>query len=150
MILQARNRIANMGAKATVRVAVCRIFWIGKLLYFNPNQGGPRRPSDATSIESNRISNRSNRNLQNNSNGRKIARMARIWAIFGRLWSSRRNLSFQKDSNDWRIIESMESIDSIDRSMAALIDGSNHRSSTDRSINDRSIEPPSLHPFPSP
>merc|ERR1719240_13259 len=35
-ILHAKNRIASMGAKATVSVAVCRIFWMGTLSYFNP------------------------------------------------------------------------------------------------------------------
>ena len=91
-------------------------------------QGGPPWPSDAISIESNGISNRSNRNSQKFSNDRKIARMARILTIFGRNRSSRRNLSFQKFSNERKIIESIESIDwigrSIDRSyrsMAALL-----------------------------
>ena len=74
------------------------------------NQGGPPWPSDAISIESNGISNRSNRNSQKFSNGRKIARMARILTIFGRNRSSRRNLSFQKFSNERKIIESIESI----------------------------------------
>ena len=90
--------------------------------------GGPPWPSDAISIESNGISNRSNRNSQKNSNDRKIARMARILTIFGRNRSSRRNLSFQKFSNERKIIKSIESIDSIGRSidrsyrsMAALI-----------------------------
>merc|ERR1719265_2858639 len=35
-ILKAKKRIANMGAKATVSVAVCRIFWMGRLSYFSP------------------------------------------------------------------------------------------------------------------
>merc|ERR1719272_1716528 len=35
-ILKAKKRIASMGAKATVSVAVCRIFWIGRLSYFSP------------------------------------------------------------------------------------------------------------------
>ena len=80
-------------------------------------QGGPPWPSDAISIESNGISNRSNRNSQKFSNGRKIARMARILTIFGRNRSSRRNLSFQKFSNERKIIESIESIDWIGRSI---------------------------------
>ena len=74
-------------------------------------------PSDAISIESNGISNRSNRNSQKFSNGRKIARMARILMIFGWNRSSRRNLSFHKFSNEWQIIESIESVDWIGRSI---------------------------------
>merc|ERR1719272_897804 len=35
-IRKAKRRMASMGAKATVNVAVCRIFWMGKLSYFNP------------------------------------------------------------------------------------------------------------------
>merc|ERR1719160_618166 len=35
-ILKARNKIASIGAKATVSVAVCRIFWMGTLSYFSP------------------------------------------------------------------------------------------------------------------
>ena len=46
-------------------------------------QGGPAWPSDAISIESIGLSNRSNRNSQTFSNGRKIARMAWILTIFG-------------------------------------------------------------------
>ena len=80
-------------------------------------QGSPPWPSDTISIESNGISNRSNRNSQKFSNGRKIARMARILTIFGRNRSSRRNLSFQKFSNERKIIELIESIDSIGRSI---------------------------------
>merc|ERR1719352_241350 len=30
-ILKAKRRIASIGAKATVSVAVCRIFWMGRL-----------------------------------------------------------------------------------------------------------------------
>merc|ERR550537_260847 len=33
---QARNKMANIGAKLTVSVAVCKIFWMGKLSYFIP------------------------------------------------------------------------------------------------------------------
>ena len=87
------------------------------LMSFHVNQGGPPWPSDAISIESNGISNRSNRNSQKFSNGRKIARMARILTIFGRNRSSRRNLSFQKFSNERKIIESIESTDWISRSI---------------------------------
>ena len=47
--------------------------------------------------------------------------MARILTIFGRNRSSRSNLSFQKFSNERKIIESIESNNSIGRSMAALI-----------------------------
>ena len=84
-------------------------------------QGGPPWPSDAISIESNGISNRSNRNSQKFSNGRKIARMARILTIFGRNRSSRRNLSFQKFSNERKIIESIDSIGrSIGRSTVRI------------------------------
>ena len=60
------------------------------------DQGGPPWPSDALLIESNRISNRSNRSSQKFSNGRKIARMARILTIFGRNEPERHNLNFQK------------------------------------------------------
>merc|ERR1719161_2852831 len=35
-ILKAKSRMASMGAKATVKVAVCKIFWMGRLSYFNP------------------------------------------------------------------------------------------------------------------
>ena len=80
-------------------------------------QGGPPWPSDAISIESNGISNRSNRNSQKFSNGRKIARMTRIFTIFGWNQSSRRNLSFRKFSNERKIIESIESIDWIGQSI---------------------------------
>ena len=48
------------------------------------------------SIESNRISNRSNRKSQKSSNGLKIARMARIFTIFGPNESSRRDLFLKK------------------------------------------------------
>ena len=94
-----------------------------------PNEGtvsgrGEPRRSDAISVESNGISNRSNRKLQKSSNGRKIARMARILTIFGRNRSSRHNPSFQKFSNERKIIESIESIersrDRSDRSTAAV------------------------------
>ena len=47
----------------------------------------------------------------------KNERMARILTIFGRNPSSRRNLSFQKVSNKRKIIESIESIDWIGRSI---------------------------------
>merc|ERR1719387_2870655 len=33
---QAKKRIASIGAKLTVSVAVCKIFWMGKLSYFTP------------------------------------------------------------------------------------------------------------------
>ena len=79
-------------------------------------QGDPPWPSDAISIESNGISNRSNRNSQKLINGRKFARMARIVTIFGQNRSSRRNLSFQNFSNERKIIESIESIDWINGS----------------------------------
>ena len=82
----------------------------------NFDQGGPQRPPDTISIESNEISNRSNRKSQKSSNGRKIARMARILMIFGRFESHRRQLQFPKISNERKIIESIESIDSIERS----------------------------------
>ena len=87
-------------------------------------QGGPPWPSDTISIESNGISNRSNRNSQKFSKRRKIARMARILTIFGRNRSSRRNLSFQKFSNEQKIIEWIDwigrSIDQSYQSMTAL------------------------------
>merc|ERR1719191_270399 len=35
-IRKAKRRMASMGAKATVKVAVCKIFWMGRLSYFNP------------------------------------------------------------------------------------------------------------------
>ena len=68
------------------------------------------------SIESNGISNRSNRNSQKFSNDRKIARMARILTIFGPFEPQWRQLQFPKISNERKIIESIESIDSIERS----------------------------------
>merc|ERR1719335_1205591 len=37
-ILNAKNKIANIGAKATVNDAVWRIFWIGTLSYFIPKE----------------------------------------------------------------------------------------------------------------
>merc|ERR1719160_2152489 len=37
-IRQARKRIASIGAKFTVSVAVTRIFWRGKLSYFMPHE----------------------------------------------------------------------------------------------------------------
>ena len=80
------------------------------------DQGGPPRPLDAISIESNGISNRSNRKSQKSSNGRKIARMARILMIFGPFEPHQRQLQFPKISNERKIIESIESIDSIERS----------------------------------
>ena len=45
-------------------------------------QGGPQRSFGSVSIESKKISNRSNRKSPKSSNGRKIARMARILTIF--------------------------------------------------------------------
>ena len=90
--------------------------------------GGPPWPSDAISIESNGISNRSNRSNRNSqkfANGRKIVRMARILTIFGRNRSSRGNLSFQKifeQTKNYRI-DRIDRLDrSIDRSMAALVE----------------------------
>merc|ERR1719262_1277526 len=40
---KAKKRMASMGAKATVSVAVCRIFWIGKLSYFSPKPSAAMR-----------------------------------------------------------------------------------------------------------
>ena len=73
-------------------------------------QGGPPWPSDAISIESNGISNRSNRNSQTFSDDRKIARLARILMIFERNRSSRHNLTFQNFWNERKIIESIDPV----------------------------------------
>merc|ERR1719428_1960153 len=40
---KAKKRMANIGAKATVSDAVCRIFWMGKLSYFNPQESAAMR-----------------------------------------------------------------------------------------------------------
>merc|ERR1711995_83913 len=53
---------------------------------------------------------------QKSSNDQKIARMARILTIFGLFEPHRRQLQFSKISNERKIIESIESIDSIERS----------------------------------
>ena len=53
---------------------------------------------------------------QKSSNDQKIARMARILTIFGPFEPHRRQLQFPKISNERKIIESIESIDSIERS----------------------------------
>ena len=50
------------------------------------------------------------------SNGQKIARMARILMIFGPFEPHRRQLEFPKILNERKIIESIEPIDSIERS----------------------------------
>merc|ERR1719321_409997 len=42
-ILNARNKIASIGAKLTVSVAVCKIFWMGTLSYFNPQLSAAMR-----------------------------------------------------------------------------------------------------------
>merc|ERR1719191_1851575 len=42
-ILKAKKRMASMGAKATVSVAVCRIFWMGTLSYFSPKASAAMR-----------------------------------------------------------------------------------------------------------
>merc|ERR1719272_887294 len=42
-IRQARKRMESMGAKATVSVAVCRIFWMGRLSYFRPQESAAMR-----------------------------------------------------------------------------------------------------------
>ena len=59
-----------------------------------------------------------NARLENrkSSNDQKIARMARILTIFGPFEPHRRQLQFPKISNERKIIESIESIDSIERS----------------------------------
>ena len=49
---------------------------------FPLGQGGPQRSFGSVSIESKKISNQSNRKSPKSSNGRKIARMARILTIF--------------------------------------------------------------------
>merc|ERR1719335_1338274 len=41
----AKNKMASMGAKATVNVAVWRIFWIGTLSYFIPKLSAAMRQS---------------------------------------------------------------------------------------------------------
>ena len=53
---------------------------------------------------------------QKSSNGQKIARMARILMIFGPFEPHRRQLEFPKILNERKIIESIEPIDSIERS----------------------------------
>merc|ERR1719194_314239 len=42
-ILKAKSRLASIGAKATVKVAVCRIFWMGRLSYFSPKPSAAMR-----------------------------------------------------------------------------------------------------------
>merc|ERR1719388_758737 len=42
-ILKANSRMASIGAKATVKVAVCRIFWMGRLSYLSPKLSAAMR-----------------------------------------------------------------------------------------------------------
>merc|ERR1719191_341279 len=42
-IQQARKRMASIGAKFTVSVAVCKIFWMGRLSYFRPYESAAMR-----------------------------------------------------------------------------------------------------------
>ena len=53
---------------------------------------------------------------QKSSNDQKIARMARILTIFGPFEPHRRQLQFPKISNEGKVVESIESTDSIERS----------------------------------
>ena len=91
---------------------------LGKLLlksyFFRAVHHGPRTQhrSNQTEYRIGRIEIR-----KNFSYGPKIATMARILTIFGRNRSSRCNLSFQKLSNERKIIESIGSIDWIGRSI---------------------------------